>query len=254
MGNRIDTRVILGSLRYKSAPNTNFFFQVPLTQNTKEIVEYDRSIDINLEQIYDDERQKSDTFRPTAKFSLLFKNSYSGQTNYPPFENYLYYVNAEAAAALQCSPPNTPQSVIWSGFPQYYEFDFIRNDYKVSGYTIPPNQHINFISKSANSYNWTFYLSYAFENDFTKRMYFYDKKTNISGNWICGDGIPFIIKKDNNNGLGRIAFNCPVKHGLSVGESVKLLNSLGNPLTYNGNDVFQVDSLGAETAGSVQGP
>ena len=72
MGNRIDTRVILGSLRYKSAPDTNLMFNVPLIQTAQMNIEFDRNIDISLEQVFDDERQKSDIFRPTCKFSLLF--------------------------------------------------------------------------------------------------------------------------------------------------------------------------------------
>ena len=76
MGNRQDIRVILGSLRYKSAPNTTLLFNVPLIQTAKENVEFDRSIDVDLEQVFDDERQNSDIIRPTCKFSLLFQNVY----------------------------------------------------------------------------------------------------------------------------------------------------------------------------------
>ena len=215
MGNRIDTRVILGSLRYKSAPDTNLFFQVPFVQNTKEMVEFDRSVDIGLEQLYDDERQNSDIFRPIGKFTLLFKNSYSGQTNYVPFEDNLYYLNAEQAAEAQCL--GNAATTIWTGLPQYNEFDFIRTDYVVPGYTQPPNEHLTFVPKSASSYNWNFYLSYAFDNDNTKQMYYLDKKTNITLNWVAGDGIPFIIEQSSPNGLGIISFRCPVKHGLSIG-------------------------------------
>ena len=74
MGNNNNLRVVLGSLRYKSAPNTNLFFQVPLLQTHKEMDEFDRSVDVSLEQVFDDERQNSDLFRPTCKFSLIFKN------------------------------------------------------------------------------------------------------------------------------------------------------------------------------------
>lgn len=156
MGNRNDLRVVLGSLRYKSAPNTNIFLQVPLKQTEKENVEFDRSIDVDLEQVFLNERQNSDTFRPTGKFSILFKNSYSGFTNYPPFENNLYYLNAEVSAIAACGGAN-PSAISWSGLPQYNEFDFIRNDYNVMGYTQPPNEHLIFTSKSASSYNWNFF-------------------------------------------------------------------------------------------------
>jgi hypothetical protein len=237
MGNRQDTRVILGSLRYKSAPDTTLLFEVPLMQTSKENVEFDKSIDVNLEQVFDNERQKSDIIRPTCKFSLLFENSYSGFTNYPPFENNLYYLNAEASAIASCGLSN-PLSVSWTGLPQYNEFDFIRNDYNVPGYTQAPNQHLNFVPKSASSYNWNFYMSYAYENDYTKPMTATDKKTNTVLNWIVGDGIPFIIENTVYNGINTISFRCPVKHGMSVGEFVKL------SINYNGEDIFQIDSLG----------
>jgi hypothetical protein len=173
MGNRIDTRVILGSLRYKSAPDTNLMFNVPLVQTAQLNVEFDRNIDVNLEQVFDDERQKSDIFRPTCKFSILFSNSYTGSTNYVPLENNLYYVNEIVAARLNC--PINPL-IMWSGFPQYHEFDFIRSDYNVSGYTQLPNNHIDFVSKSASTYNWNHFISYPFENVYNQQLEAIEKK------------------------------------------------------------------------------
>ena len=35
--------------------------------------------------------------------------------------------------------------------------EFIRTDNNVVGYTVPPNNHINFVNKSASTYNWTHY-------------------------------------------------------------------------------------------------
>jgi len=242
MGNINDTTIVLGSLRFKGAPDTDTSVRVPLNQNMKEIVEYDRTMDIGLEQVFDNERQASDVMRPTAKFSIIFKNSYSGFTNYPPFENNLYYLNAATAAAAQCE--GNAQSVSWTGLPQYNEFDFIRNDYNVSGYTQPPNEHLIFSPISASSYNWNFFVSYAFENDYNKILQAYDNKSGTYLNWVVGDGIPFIIENTTYNGRDIISFRCPIKHGLSTGEYVKL------SFDYNGNDLFQIYSLGAETYGS----
>ena len=112
MGNKNDLRVVLGTLRYKSAPATSLSFGVSLQQTSKELTEYDRTIDVGLEQLFEDERSKSDKFRPTSKFSIIFKNSYTGFTNYSPFENNLYYVNANQAAAQQCNNGN-PDTVFW---------------------------------------------------------------------------------------------------------------------------------------------
>ena len=176
MGNTKETRIVLGSLRYKSAPDTTIGLKVPLIQTFKENIEFDRTLNVNLQQVFEDERQKSTTFRPTGKFTLLFQNAYSGETNYVPLENNLYYLNAELAANLQCI---SGTSIPWTGLPQYNELDFIRTDYNVSGYTQPPNEHLNFIPKSASSYNWNFFVSYGYENDYTKPMSATDKKTNI---------------------------------------------------------------------------
>jgi hypothetical protein len=66
-----------------------------------------------------------------------------------------------------------------------------------------------------------------------------DYKTNLNLNWIVGDGIPFIIENTTYNGKDIVSFRCPVKHGMSVGEFVKL------SINYNGIDLFQIDSLGS---------
>jgi hypothetical protein len=241
MGNRIDTRVILGSLRYKSAPDTNLMFNVPLVQTAQLNVEFDRNIDVNLEQVFDDERQKSDIFRPTCKFSILFSNSYTGSTNYVPLENNLYYVNEIVAAKLNC--PINPL-IMWSGFPQYHEFDFIRSDYNAIGYTQPPDNHINFVSKSASTYNWNHFISYPFENVYNRQLEAIEKKTTQTLIWTASAGIPFVIENDENNGQNIVAFRCPVKHGLTAGESVKL------NFSYNNIDTFEVYSLGDGFDGS----
>ncbi len=171
MGNNNEIRIILGSLRYKSASNVDMAIKVPFIQTSKLITEYDKNIDLDLQQLFDDERQKSTKFRPSSKFLFVFKNSYTGTSTYEPFRNNLYYVNAENDAAIECTIGNAE----WAGFPQYTEFDFIRTDYGATGYTqpdssSPPNYHLKFEPQSASSYNWSFYMSYAFENDYNKHL------------------------------------------------------------------------------------
>jgi len=244
MSNRNDTRIVLGSLRYKSASNTDLGLKIPFIQTTKENVEFDRSLNINLGQLYNDERQTSTNFRPSCKFSILFKNSYTGFSYYDLLENQLYYTDEYNNADQNC-PPNP--NVRWGGFPQYNEFDFIRNDYNVSGYTVPDingNVHVNFVSKSASTYNWNHFLSYAFENDYNKPMSAIDSISKQTLNWVASDGIPFVVVPTSAGGVNLISFRCPVKHNLSVGEFVKL------SLSYNGFDTFQVTSLGTGIPGT----
>jgi hypothetical protein len=248
-----DIRIVLGSLRYKTATNTDLSIPTPLVQNSKNIQEFDRSIDVNLAQVFDDERQKSTIFRPTCKFQLLYENSYTGSTNYTPLENNLYYINENQLTLEQCDA--NPNDVTWEGFVQYHEFDFIRSDYDVIGYTQPPNNHINFISKSASTYNWNFFLSYPFKNIDKKLSYYYPKQnTNIS--WNAVDGIPFIILITDGSssspiplsegGNSIIQFKCPVKHGLSESEFVKI------KLTNGYTNTFQVFSFGNGLPGTEE--
>jgi len=210
------TKIVLGSLRYKASPNTVLSVNVDLNQNEKELIEFDRNVDLSLQQVFSDERQTSTIFRPVTKYSVIFKNTYTGSTNYAPFKNNLYYTNAIANTISTFPngnlPPTLPNlTVLWEGYPQYFEFDFIRNDNNVVGYTVPPNNHINFVNKSASTYNWTHYLSYAFKNDFNKQMYAIDNVTTTSWAWVASDGIPFIITQGNDDFGPVISFRCPMK-------------------------------------------
>ena len=255
MGNRIDTTIVLGSLRYKSAPETELYLNVPLVQNNKINDEFDRSVNINLQQVYDDERQSSTVFRPSGKFSLIFKNAYTGSTNYEPLENNISYVDATDDLLEQCASGSS--TVSWKGFLQYNEFDFIRNDYNVTGYTAPPDNHIDFVAKSASTYNWNHFVSYPYDNLYEKTLqcYFdgYGLTTAQLFEWNVSDGLPFIIKNTTSEGLDVISFRSVVKHNLSVGEYVELSETVAGvntPLNYNGVNTFQVTSLGDDFYGS----
>jgi hypothetical protein len=94
MGIDNSTNIVLGSLRYKTSPNVSMYVNVPMEQTQKELVEFDRSVDLSLQQVFLDEREQSNIFRPVTKFTFIFKNQYDGLTNYPPFRDNLYYSNA----------------------------------------------------------------------------------------------------------------------------------------------------------------
>ena len=223
MSNRIDTKIVLGSYRYKTAIDTDLLINVPLQGNQREFDEFDRNGTISLAQVFDDERQASTIFRPTAEIDFIFSNAYSGTTgilgaDYTPFTNYMYYVNSSSSFATG----------LWSGYPQYYEFDFFR----------PKTEYDNFqyCSESAYTYNWMNYLSYGYENNYDKKLSY--TLNNSSYNWIASEGIPFTIVNGTENGSRVIRFQCVAPHGLSVGEYVEL------SFFYNQVNLFQVYSLG----------
>jgi hypothetical protein len=238
MGVDDSTVIVLSSKRYQGAPLLDESQKVTLEQTSHEIVSYDRIIDISLEERFNEERQRSQIFRPTTKFNFIFKNKYSGSTVYQPYVNYLYYVNPELSAEqVACG-----NSVVnWFGFPQYTEFDFIRTDNNNIGYTNGIGNHQVFLNKSATTYNWINYMSYPFENDYTKQLYVHDPETLATWDIIASDGIPFLITSNVDN---IITFKCPMKHGLILGEYVYLT------INYLGNNLFEIFSLGDSGSGS----
>jgi len=219
--------IIPSNFLFKSASFVDEKISISLDQTSQEITEYDRSQTLSLAQVYDDERQVTDVYRPTFKVTYLYDNTYSGTTDYLPFQYNLYYVNSISSMT----------SSIWRGFPQYYEFDILR----------PPvdDQHINYKSKSAYTYNWNFYLTYAHNNNYEKKLTYYSETGN-NINWVAKDGIPFTITNSTNNGTGVIRFECIAPHGLTEGEYVEL------SLSYRNSNIFEVYRLGNGNFGSEE--
>ena len=211
--------LIPSGLRYKGAPSIDEELSITLQQQDQQITEYDRTQTINLAQVYEDERQTCTVFRPTFKITYLYDNVYDGVTTYQPFEYNLYYTD----------PSRSKQSGIWKGFPQYYEFDFYRPNVNDS--------HFSYKSKSAYTYNWMYYLTYPFKNDYDKELTYYSSDDN-NITWVASQGIPFTIQRTTQNGNGLISFICIAPHGLTPGEYVEL------SLTYRDSNIFQVYCLG----------
>lgn len=203
---------------YKSAPLNDQEVILVLDGKNKNIVEYERLQTVSLAQVYDNERQESTIFRPTFKLQYVYDNTYTGTTNYIPFRNELFFINPEVSVFNN----------IWTGYPQYFEFDFFR----------PQTEYQNFPyeTKSAYTYNWSYYITYACENDYEKQMYF--TLDNTSLNFKAKEGIPFIINNITLNGNDIVSFKCIAPHGLTIGESVEL------SFKYNDNNLFEVFSLG----------
>lgn len=229
-----DITFLKGSLRYKGAPEVGLEITFPLSNKQKELDNFFISTTVDLSDVYDRERNNSNLYFLSSKFSFIFENSYYGvamppDNVYPPFNNNLFYLNEESTKENQLSTPNT--IIQWPGYPQYNEFCFIRTDYDVSGYTLPPNEHLFFEAKSATSYNWSFYLSYVYDIDTEFQLGYnffgiYDGiEVELPWEWDAEDGIPFIMTKVNDfNGRTLWKFECPFKHNLKVGENVLLKN------------------------------
>jgi hypothetical protein len=211
--------IIPSNLKYKGSPSVDEKVSISLDQTSQQITEYDRSVTLNLAQVYDDERQGCTVFRPTFKVKYLYDNTYVGTTTFLPFQYNMYYVNPEQSFV----------NGTWKGFPQFYEFDFFR--------PIVDNQHFPYKSKSAYTYNWMYYLTYAHTNNYKKRLAYYSD-TSADVDWLAEEGIPFIIENIEINGNGLVSFKCIGSHGLTPNEYVEL------SLNYRNSNIFQVYSVG----------
>ncbi len=210
--------IIPSNLQYQSSPNVDQQVNLPFNQSMQTLVEYDRTSTVSLAQVYDNERQSSTVFRPTFKLSYYYNNTITGTTTYVPFLNNLYYIDAEKSSV----------SGVWKGYPQYYEFDFFRNDIN--------DGHINYKPLSAFTYNWGTYLSYPYKNEFDRNVFCVINNSTFQ--WNVSDGIPFTINNIQYDGNSLVSFECVSPHGLSVGESVEL------SISYGVKNIFQVYSLG----------
>jgi hypothetical protein len=239
--------IIKGELRYKGSNDVDFRLQIPLVNTIKEYDETDKNLTLNLQQLFDTERNECTIFRPTCKFSWLFSNSYSGltignttSTPYKPFNNQLYYTDVLTYKQLQLTAGNgVSNQISWAGYPQYNEFSLIRNDLNVNGYTKlgGDRPHLHASDNLAPYYNWYIHLSYAYSSTTAQTMQCV-MSNGSTYNWNCSDGIPYYLTRGFLNGKPIIQFDCPMNHNLNVGDYVKLSN------TCNGVTYFQVYSLG----------
>ena len=221
-----DYIIIPSNLKYKSAPTVDQKLVVPLDNESKNLNEFDRIRTVNLAQVYDDERQNSTLFRPTFEITYIYDNKYIGVTNYVPFMNSLVYYNPELSVLNN----------IWSGTPQFYEFDFFRPEVNDGHFTYEP--------VSAYTYNWLYYITYPFENNYNEVLFY--QINNTTSQWVAKDGIPFIIDNISINGDNLISFQCVAPHGLSIGENVQLT------ISYANKNLFEVYSLGNGLLGSEE--
>lgn len=232
MSQEKETRIVLGSKRYASNTDKGVWMQVPLKGDRRTMVEGDRSLVVNQQKIFNEERQSSNKFRVSGKIVNLFNNIVSGSTQYVPYKNNLYYTNSINNAISNSVNPNAA----WDGYPQFYEFTFLREQ--------GINGHNTFVPKSSTTYNWMTYLSYPYSSNTTQVMSYTSEKYGITNsNFVVSDGIPFVIDTGKYNGKNLVYFYCATNHNLSAGEYVEI-KLPQQPNGIGGKYVFQVYSLG----------
>ena len=212
--------ILLSSKRYFKAEDQDLNISVKLENDETLIREGDKDIVLNLADLFNEERNKSINYKIYGKIKMVFRNMYSGFTEYNPLLKNLYL-----------SGDGTGSDI---GFVPYNEFAFLRNDVLrevstpssgsvISAPTVsilPNNRFTGHTSTTvieAPYKNWNMYLTYVYGQDTGFTMN-YTLSGGTNYNFVAGNGIPFRV----TTGDTYVTLTSPVEHGMSQGEYIIL--------------------------------
>jgi len=238
--------ILLPSKKYFKADEQDLNLNVKLENDETLLREGDMNIVLNLADLFNTERNKSINYKIYGKMKMVFRNMYSGYTNYEPLLKNLY-LNGDGSDGN------------YIGFVPYNEFAFLRNDVlretttpsfgnSLGGQNVRPvieltgnernTGHTITSTLDAPYKNWNLYITYVYDKDENHPM-----KYTMTGNTVYSftakDGIPFRVE-DNGN---YYTLTSPVEHGMSQGEHIILSGStMLSGLSVN-NKIFYIDSV-----------
>lgn len=256
--------ILLPSKRYFKAEEQDLNLSVKLENDETLLREGDKDIVLNLADLFFEERNKSVNYKIFGKIKMVFRNMYSGYTEYNPLLKNLYLAGDGTGSDI--------------GFIPYNEFAFLRNDVirevatpssgnTISGPTVsllPNNRYTGHTATTvmeAPYKNWNLYLTYVYGQDTGFTMN-YTLSGGTNYNFVAGNGIPFRVESNGNY----YKLTSPVEHGMSQGEYVIL--SGGTYTSYSGTSTgktyytipitstteqfrtFYIDSVGDENYNS----
>ena len=240
--------ILLPSKRYKKADEQDLTLNIGLETSQTLLRIGDKDIILDIDKLYDKERNESNKYKIYGKLKMVFRNMYSGDTSYDYLQERVY-LNGRGDGS---------DNPTLAGFLPYDEFAFLRRDlYRkvvtpstVSGSTlgdytpsltyVGSTDHTTITPITAPYHNWNLYLSYVYSGDTNYQMtYTLTGDTKIS--FKSGDGIPFRLSNTFNS---YYEFTAPVEHGMSSGEFV----------TFSGTTIsgavsgrtYYIDSVGNE--------
>ena len=129
MGNRKNILKVIPSKKFAGATEEDLTFQVSLNDTSRPLIQGDRTVNLNINERFNEERQNISNYRVYGKISPYVDNDYGGvaintdtsssSSGFTTllFQQLYYYHTSGGTAA-------TP----WPGYPQFQEFDFKRKD------------------------------------------------------------------------------------------------------------------------------
>lgn len=227
--------IILPNKRYAKAPEIDVQTKVGLDSTQQLLREGDRSILLDIPTLFQKERNESINYKIYGKFKMIFKNLYSGNTNYDPLLENLY-LHGDGSDGN------------FGGYLPYDEFAFFRRDLtrEISTPTdltsstqgtytpnlsaiAPPNLHQNISLLDAPYHNWNIYLSYVYAQDSNYPVTFTNGSLHqtATGN-VVGNGIPCEVFDEHTY----YKLQCKVEHGIAANEFVLINNVAYTPNSF----------------------
>lgn len=239
-------QILLPSKRYFKASEEDLTLNVKLEGDSVLMRQGERDILLDLPTLFDDERNESKRYKIYGKIKMVFRNMYSGTTEYTPLLKNFYLTNDGSSTNKK-------------GFIPYNEFALLRNDVlrednitatgSTLGTFVPQVQltgarytgHTSITPIQAPYKNWNLYLTYVYDQDSSFPIkYTFTGGTTFS--FTSGDGIPFRVE-DNGN---YYTLTSPIEHGMKSGEYIIISGgTLNNSVAVSGR-TFYVDNVGNE--------
>jgi hypothetical protein len=210
----IKKKIVHPTERYSGSDAENLNIKIGLERDEQLLREGDRTIILDIAELYKKERNESTKYKIFGKTKMIFRNLYSGVTDYVPLKNSLY----DLGDGLDGD---------WTGYLPYDEFAFIRRDTvrevaTATGSTIGQfNQTISLTGTTdhttitvldSSTWNWNYHVSYVYDHDST-----YPMKYTLSGNttydFTAESGVPFRVEVFDTS----YQLISPIKHNMSLG-------------------------------------
>jgi len=217
MGFQETFRLLRGSQKYVGSQDVDMSVPYALETTTRNLIEGDRNLVLNLPDQYDREREESYIYRLYGKINPLVSNVISGCSYDDIMMSYHLYYNPI---------PLSDTEAVACGYPSAMFFDFVTNTELTSSHNY----------KELNSYkdNWVIYESYVYgHSDNVTMSWQFDAVTPNSGTFNSGDGIPFYVKNVKIQGKNALQCICEIEHGLSEGEYIVLQTNASISTTTN---------------------
>jgi hypothetical protein len=232
-------KILLPSKRFYNATDENLNIRVGLDESQVLLREGDRNIILDIDELFNKERNESFKYKIHGKIKMVFSNLYSGTTTYEPLLKKLYLIDSS------------------NGFIPYNEFAFLRTDVvrEINTNTTTnilddynplislegDDGHTTITTIEAPYKNWNIYLSYVYDQDENYQLTYTlsgDTNGNKTFNFNSSDGIPFKVEINEK----KFKLTSPVEHGMNVGEHI-IINETPLYISSVGDEIYDSEKF-----------